>query len=462
MAQNDFGTIDPATTSGTQLASLLGLFRDAVNTNHSGTSRPSYAQAGMIWVQDVSATVKQLNVYDGTDDISLGTYDTTTNVWSPVAPTGVPINVTDLTVTEQVRFSGNISASISGTNNNWTPTGLADAFQINITTASSGTITGITGGVDGRILLLITTTGRITLSHNDSASSATHRIQVSGGRNLILNRGDSVILRWEDTTDTWRTISMIRSQLLPRGHINGLEISNSAIDLDHDITLASGVCRSDDDTTDIIVASDITNVPMDQTFSDGNGGGLRATEVLPLNGTVHMFVVDNPNLETTTPKLLGSTSINPPLPSGYTVKRRVGSVRTDSSNNIIRFRQTNDFFYLSPMVIDASSTIYGTAVNQTLTVPTGIQVQALVQVNLDASAFNIATAINVQETGTPSSLAPSSVGAAAAITEANSFAASVLPVITRASVGDVLVRVSQNNVNLRVSITTLGWRDITR
>ena len=462
MAQNDFGTIDPATTSGTQLASLLGLFRDAVNTNHSGTSRPAYAQAGMVWVQDISATLKQLNVFDGTDDISLGRYATDTNTWFPTPPTGVPVTVTDLEATEQVRFSGNISISVTGTIDNWTPAGIIDTFQINMTTSTNATITGIAGGTDGRILLLITTTGGITLSHNNSNSSSTNRIQISGGRDLILNRGDSVILRWEDTTDTWRTISMIRSQLLPQGYISGLEISNSAIDTEHDITLASGVCRSDDDTTDIVVPSDITNVPMDQAFNDLNGGGLRAGETLTAGTTVHMFVIDNPRLETTTPKLLGSTSLNPTLPANYNVKRRVGSVRIDGLANIRQFRQTGDFFYLNPFTIEVASFSYGTAVNQVLTVPTGIQVQALVQLNLDASSFSIGTAANVQEVDTINPQAPSSIGGGGVITVANGFGAGVIPAVTRASLGDVLVRVSQSNAALRVSVATLGWRDITR
>lgn len=463
MAQNDFGTIDPATTSGTDLATLLGEFRDAQNTLHSGSTRPTYATAGMLWIQDVSATVKRLNVFDGSDDLEIGTYDTTTNVWTPVVASGVAYTASNLTVTGSINFGGNIGSTVTGTVNNSNPAGLDSAFRINYTTTTTARITGITAPLtDGRLILVTTTTGGITLAHDDSGSLANARIEISGGRDLFLNRGDSVLLQWELSDANWRTIALLRSSSLPAGHIDGLEISNNAADLDHDITLAAGSCRSDDNTADIVVSADIVGVPMDTTFSDANGGGLRATETLPLNGTVHMFVIDNPDSDTITPKLLGSASINPPLPAGYSIKRRVGSVRTDGSNNIIRFRQTGDHFYLSPMVIDTSSTSYGTAVNQTLTVPTGIQVQAIVQVSLDASAFSTAVAINVQETGTPNSLAPSSTGAAIAITEANSFAAGVVPVVTRASVGDVLVRVSQNNVNLRVSITTLGWRDLTR
>lgn len=463
MAQNDFGTIDPATTSGTDLATLLGEFRDAQNTLHSGSTRPTYATAGMLWIQDVSATVKRLNVFDGSDDLEIGTYDTTTNVWTPVVASGVAYTASNLTVTGHVNFGGNINSIVTGTVNNSNPTGLDSAFRINYTSTTTARITGITAPLtDGRLILVTTTTGGITLAHDDSGSLANARIEISGGRDLFLNRGDSVLLQWELSDANWRTIALLRSSSFPAGHINGLEISNNAADLDHDITLAAGSCRSDDNTADIVVSADIVGVPMDTTFSDVNGGGLRATETLPLNGTVHMFVIDNPDSDSITPKLLGSASINPPLPAGYSIKRRVGSVRTDGANNIIRFRQTGDYFYLNPFVIDVSTVSFPTSAFQALTVPTGIQVQAIVQINLDASSFNIGTAANIQEIGTPSPPAPSSIGGGAVITVANGFAASVVPIVTRASAGDVLVRVSQNNANLRVSIATLGWRDLTR
>ena len=55
MSQFDFGTIDPDNTDGTELASILGQWRDAVLSSHKGPAAPTYAKLGMGWIDD-SAT----------------------------------------------------------------------------------------------------------------------------------------------------------------------------------------------------------------------------------------------------------------------------------------------------------------------------------------------------------------------------------------------------------------------
>ena len=51
----------------------------AINTTQSGTSRPSSAVAGTIWLDTTNATNPTLKLYDGADDISLATLDYTAN-----------------------------------------------------------------------------------------------------------------------------------------------------------------------------------------------------------------------------------------------------------------------------------------------------------------------------------------------------------------------------------------------
>jgi hypothetical protein len=51
----------------------------AIQTNHSGTSRPTGAVAGQIWLDTTNATSPTLKFYDGTDDISLATIDYSAN-----------------------------------------------------------------------------------------------------------------------------------------------------------------------------------------------------------------------------------------------------------------------------------------------------------------------------------------------------------------------------------------------
>lgn len=52
---------------------------DAVLSQHSGTSRPSYAVSGTVWVDVVSATEENTYRFDGTDDILLFTINPTAN-----------------------------------------------------------------------------------------------------------------------------------------------------------------------------------------------------------------------------------------------------------------------------------------------------------------------------------------------------------------------------------------------
>lgn len=78
MSQSDFGVIDPSTKSGTQLAVDLNGFRDAVNSGHSGATRPAYLPAGGHWVRIVSSTKWDLVFYDGSVDYTLRSVNPTT------------------------------------------------------------------------------------------------------------------------------------------------------------------------------------------------------------------------------------------------------------------------------------------------------------------------------------------------------------------------------------------------
>ena len=75
----------------------------AIQTTHSGTSRPTGAVAGQIWLDTTSATSPTLKYYDGTDDISLATIDHVGNTvnWldSTVSITGLSTTATGTVLT---------------------------------------------------------------------------------------------------------------------------------------------------------------------------------------------------------------------------------------------------------------------------------------------------------------------------------------------------------------------------
>ncbi len=81
MTQFDFGTLETSDTLP-QILSDLNSYRDAVNSTNKGGTEPSYKVAGMLWVDDAAAPTLSLKLYDGTDFIAIGTFDTTLNTFS--------------------------------------------------------------------------------------------------------------------------------------------------------------------------------------------------------------------------------------------------------------------------------------------------------------------------------------------------------------------------------------------
>jgi microcystin-dependent protein len=125
MSQYDFSTINPTTTTGTALAAIIGSFRTALATTHSGTARPSYIQTGQTWL-DTAAAQWLMKSYDGAADLLLGTVDPTTHKWIPDLTNHRPettvasATTTDImaTTTEHVIISGTTAISSFGTRAN--------------------------------------------------------------------------------------------------------------------------------------------------------------------------------------------------------------------------------------------------------------------------------------------------------------------------------------------------------
>jgi hypothetical protein len=100
MSQNDLVIANQSFPSfRTDLNSAL----QAINTSQSGTSRPSGAVSGTIWLDTTSATSPTLKYYDGADDISLATLDHSANTvnWldSTVSVTGLTTTATGTVLT---------------------------------------------------------------------------------------------------------------------------------------------------------------------------------------------------------------------------------------------------------------------------------------------------------------------------------------------------------------------------
>jgi trimeric autotransporter adhesin len=100
MAQHDYNIANQGFPA---FRSDLNNALSAIQTTNSGTSRPSGAVAGQLWLDTTSATTPTLKYYDGADDISLATIDHTANTvnWldSTVSITGLSTTATGTVLT---------------------------------------------------------------------------------------------------------------------------------------------------------------------------------------------------------------------------------------------------------------------------------------------------------------------------------------------------------------------------
>jgi hypothetical protein len=73
--------------------SELNNILSALNSNHIGSSRPTSAVAGTIWIDSSVANTYSIKVYDGSDDLALFSINTSTNAIT--LPSGVAVTETD-------------------------------------------------------------------------------------------------------------------------------------------------------------------------------------------------------------------------------------------------------------------------------------------------------------------------------------------------------------------------------
>jgi len=177
MAQHDY---DIANQSFPSFRSDLNSVLEAINTSNSGTSRPTSAVAGTVWLDTTSATTPTLKFYDGTDDISLATLDYTANTvnWLDSSVVADLVNDTTPQLGGTLDTNGNNiqfddSRGIADVNNNSALEFQSTASAVNeftITNAATGNNPVLSAtGSDTNVGLEFTAKGTGTIKFNDLA-----------------------------------------------------------------------------------------------------------------------------------------------------------------------------------------------------------------------------------------------------------------------------------------------------
>jgi hypothetical protein len=96
----------------------------------------------------------------------------------------------------------------SGNTNDWNPTGLATAIHLRtVAAAPAAVVTGIAGGVAGRVLSLFNVgVESITLANESGSSTAANRFRLAAGT-VVVPADNSVTLWYDGTSSRWRVLA---------------------------------------------------------------------------------------------------------------------------------------------------------------------------------------------------------------------------------------------------------------
>ena len=150
MAQHDMNI---ANQSFPDFRTDLNNALSAINTMHSGSSRPSGAAAGTMWLDTTSASSPTIKFFDGSDDISFATIDYSANTVNFLDSTVVADLVGDTSpqLGGNLDINGNDIVSTSNANIDIVPNGTgdvtlqADTVQIGDNNANATLTTNGTG-----------------------------------------------------------------------------------------------------------------------------------------------------------------------------------------------------------------------------------------------------------------------------------------------------------------------------
>jgi hypothetical protein len=221
----------------------------------------------------------------------------------------------------------------------------------------------------------------ITKKLDEAGKEATATQQDQAAGQLWSNLGDDFIRA------AWDKIR------LPFVYIAGLGMLNEAGDLDHDIQVNGGECRSDDAIDDMLLTTAIIK-QIDAAWVVGTNQGGLDTGVVAIDSWYHLWLIKRDDTQVVD-VLFSLSATAPTLPANYTRKRRLGAVLTDGSANILAFLQQGDLFLWSTTKQDHAPANVGTTAGLfTVSTPLGVLTEALLRVSVERTGSDFGVLIS--------------------------------------------------------------------
>lgn len=258
-------------------------------------------------------------------------------------------------------------------------------------------------------------------------------------------------------------ISSTTSSELPSGYIDGLNLSNNGTDANNDIDIGTGVCR--DSANAYSLTNSSTKVKqLDATWAAGTNQGGLFSGTKSANTWYHVFAIRK-DADGTIDFGFDTSITATNKPSGYSNYRRLGSILTNGSSNIIGFVQTCDEFLWKDPPLDVDVNNPGTsAVTRTLSVPPDVIVMVYMNIVATVSSgggsFSVyISSLNVNDEAASTSAGPlCQIRALSPMTGTEEFASHLI-VHTNTS-KQIRTRQDASAASHNFRIATLGWIDM--
>ena len=240
----------------------------------------------------------------------------------------------------------------------------------------------------------------------------------------------------------------------PQGYISGLTLSTAGAST----TFAVATGEATDSTFSAVMNLGSSLSKTTSAWAVGSGNGALDTGAIAASTWYHVFLIKR--LDTGVVDVLVSLSPTAPtMPTSYTVFRRIGSMKTDGSSKWTLFHQFGSTFLWDVRVQDINQTNPGVAaVLSTLTVPTGIQVDAIIDAyaycGAGSSGFYLYTSPDESDQ-TPSAAANTFNGAGSSLAGGSGR----LTIRTNTS-AQIRTRCSASVASTFVAANTVGWIDL--
>lgn len=262
--------------------------------------------------------------------------------------------------------------------------------------------------------------------------------------------------KW-DGTDWLAASTTVKYDATFSGALFGLTLSTAGASPIFGI--ARGSAADSTAVTSMVLGTPYTKTTSAWTVGTGVGG--LDTGIIANSTWYHVYIIKRPDTGVTD-ILFSLSATAPALPAGYTLFRRIGSIKTNASGQWVRFIQDGDNFTWDSPPADVNVSNPGTAsVIRTISTPPGIRVEAILMLGWGGSALGDNPAAIYLSDLMITDLAPN-VGTGTLYVYSASVLINNASLVTRIftnTASQIRSRLQLSGVNTAMYITTYGWID---